>query len=147
MDVVQDSFISAFDKLASFQRDASFKTWLLRITSNRALDTLRARRVRLAVPLDGPGDEAPGVTLPDHTTAPVDANLEQTETSQRVLAALEALPAEQRAVVSLYAGGERTYGQIAEILGIPPGTVMSRLYHARKRLKELVPDLAPPDEE
>ena len=54
-------------------------------------------------------------------------------------------PPDQRAVFALFASGELTYGEIARALGIPIGTVMSSLYHARRKLFELLPDLAPPD--
>jgi RNA polymerase sigma-70 factor (ECF subfamily) len=57
--------------------------------------------------------------------------------------AVESLPPEQRAVFALYATGEMTYGQIAEAVGVPIGTVMSRLYHARRRLHGFLEDLAP----
>ena len=60
--------------------------------------------------------------------------------------AIESLPPDQRAVFALYATGDLTYGQIAEVLGIPIGTVMSRLYHARRKLHEMLPDLAPESE-
>lgn len=141
LDVVQDAFIKAFDSLAGFQRDAAFKTWLLRIVTNRALDVLRARKVRLAASLDA-GDDERNAPAPVDRTAdhPGDA-LERRELEDRVAAAVETLPAEQRAVFALYATGELTYGEIAETLGVPIGTVMSRLYHARQRLKEQLKDL------
>jgi RNA polymerase sigma-70 factor (ECF subfamily) len=69
--------------------------------------------------------------------------LERGELAGRLRRAIEALPPDQRAVFALYATGDMTYGQIAEALGIPIGTVMSRLYHARRRLHEMLPDLAP----
>jgi RNA polymerase sigma-70 factor (ECF subfamily) len=100
--------------------------------------------VRQAVPLD-PGDESRGPQLaaPD-TSAPPGQELERQELAQRLRQALEALPADQRAVFALYATGEMTYGEIAAALEIPIGTVMSRLYHARRRLFEILPDLATP---
>lgn len=142
LDVVQDAFIRAFERLSDFHRGASFKTWLLRIVSNRALDLLRARKVRLAIPLETRDDEA-ARELPD-TDGPHDpaAGLEAGELRARLQRAIDTLPIDQRAVFALYATGEMTYGQIAEVLGIPTGTVMSRLYHARRKLHELLPDLA-----
>jgi RNA polymerase sigma-70 factor (ECF subfamily) len=143
LDVVQDSFIRAFDRLVDFQRDAGFQTWLLRIVSNRSLDLLRARKVRLALPLDSGDDElryepaaADPLTLPG-------AELERGELAERLRRVIETLPPDQRAVFALYATGELTYGQIAEALGIPIGTVMSRLFHARRKLQAALPDLAP----
>ncbi len=143
LDVVQDSFIKAFERLGDFQRAAGFKTWLLRIVTNRALDLLRARKVRLAVPLDA-GDDEPRFELPACNDAEQPgAELEYRELAERLRQAVESLPPEQRAVFALYALGEMTYGQIAEAVGVPIGTVMSRLYHARRRLHRLLEDLAP----
>ncbi len=148
LDVVQDSFIRAFERLGEFQQESGFQTWLLRIVSNRALDVLRARKVRLAVPLDGDDDEnlrrAP---VADNREPAPGSALETRELGTRLRRAIESLPPDQRAVFALYATGEMTYGQIAEELGIPIGTVMSRIFHARRRLHEMLPDLAPPDAE
>lgn len=143
LDVVQDSFIKAFERLGDFQQTAGFKTWLLRIVTNRALDLLRARKVRLAVPLDGDDDEPRFEPAVAQENQRPEARLEQHELADRLQQAVESLPPEQRAVFALYATGEMTYGQIAEALGVPIGTVMSRLYHARRRLHKLLEDLAP----
>ncbi len=143
LDVVQDAFIRAFDRLGTFNRESGFRTWFLRIVTNRALDLIRARKVRLAVPLDSSDDDpAPAVSS---GPAPPDAGMQSSELGDRLRTAIDALPPAQRAVFSLYATGELTYAEIAEALDIPVGTVMSRLYHARRRLHELLPDLAPPD--
>lgn len=143
LDVVQDGFIRAFERLNEFQRGAPFRTWLLRIVSNRALDILRARKVRLAIPLDGEDDES-RVQLEDRRAGVTPgADLERAELAGRLQRAIEGLPPDQRAVFALYATGDLTYGQIAEVLGIPIGTVMSRLYHARRRLHLQLSDLAP----
>ncbi len=142
LDAVQDGFIRAFDGLAEFQRESGFQTWLLRIVSNRALDLVRARRVRLAVPLNSDDEDCRAAVLADERSARPGAALEQSELAERLRAAIEALPPDQRAVFALYATGELSYGQIAEALGIPIGTVMSRLFHARRRLYEKLPDLA-----
>jgi RNA polymerase sigma-70 factor (ECF subfamily) len=144
LDVVQDSFIRAFERLGDFQHEANFQTWLLRIVSNRALDLLRARKVRLAVPLDsGDEDETRAEPAIAATDSPPEHALEQRELAERLRIAIDALPPDQKAVFALYASGEMTYGQIAEVVGIPIGTVMSRLFHARRRLHEMLPDLAP----
>ena len=143
LDVVQDSFLRAFERMGEFQRESGFQTWLLRIVSNRALDLLRARRVRLAVPLDTDDDERSATVAVVAADGPPGHEMERRELADRLRRAIETLPPDQRAVFALYATGELTYGQIAEVLGIPIGTVMSRLFHARKRLHEMLPDLAP----
>jgi RNA polymerase sigma-70 factor (ECF subfamily) len=142
LDVVQDSFIKAFESLAGFQQDAGFSTWFLRIVTNRALDLLRHRKVRLAVPLERDDGPLPPASLARNGQQP-GANLERQETGARIQQAIDMLPPEQKSVFALYATGDLTYGQIAEIVGVPIGTVMSRIYHARRRLRDMLPDLAP----
>ncbi len=161
LDAVQDGFIRAFARLADFRgvetgqqpdagpdalgpgAPASFKTWLLRIVSNRSLDLLRSRRVRLAVSLDSDDDEGEPRQVADRGLSPPETGLERRELADVLNRALEKLPADQRAVFSMYAAGEMTYGDIADALGIPIGTVMSRLYHARRKLLEQLKHLSP----
>ncbi|MBI5866364.1 MAG: sigma-70 family RNA polymerase sigma factor [Planctomycetes bacterium] len=143
LDVVQDAFIRAFDRLAEFQRESGFKTWLLRIVTNRSLDVLRARKVRLAAPLEA-GDEEGRIEPPSPADQSDPARgAEQAELAARLQAAIDTLPPDQRTVFALFATGGLSYGEIAEAVGIPIGTVMSRLFHARKKLHELLADLAP----
>lgn len=144
LDVVQDSFIRAFERLGSFKGEAEFKTWLLRIVSNASLDLLRKRRVRMAVSLDRPrGEDDPAMAIADRGGPAPGEALEAGELNERLQAAIDGLPPDQKSVFSMFALQELTYGQIAEALGIPIGTVMSRLYHARRRLHERLADLAP----
>jgi RNA polymerase sigma-70 factor (ECF subfamily) len=139
LDVVQDSFIAAFTRLGEFQQESTFKTWLLRIVTNKALDALRARRLRVTAPLQT--EDGSPLPLPAQDASDP---AETRDLAEKIHAALEKLPPDQRAVFALFAQADMTYGQIAETLGIPVGTVMSRLYHARRRLLALLSDLAPP---
>jgi RNA polymerase sigma-70 factor (ECF subfamily) len=144
LDVVQDGFIQAFERLNSFNRDAGFKTWLLRIVSNKSLDLLRKRKVRLAVPLDRPDDDGEASVVVADGAAPRPSDgLERAELGQQLQAAIDRLPPDQKAVFAMFAVEELSYGEIAETLGIPIGTVMSRLYHARRRLQATLKELAP----
>ncbi len=144
LDIVQDGFIRAFEKLPEFQRGASFRTWLLRIVHNRALDVLRRRKVRLAQSLDaGEDDDRPNEPAGRDADAQPGRRMELAEAGDAVRRAIERLPAEQRTVFELYASGELTYGEIAEMMGIPIGTVMSRLFHARRVLRERLAELGP----
>ena len=99
LDVVQDGFIRAFERLGEFQQTAGFRTWLLRIVTNRALDLLRARKVRLAVSLDGGDDESRAAPAISGAEQRPDAAMQQRELGQRLRQAVEALPLEQRAGV------------------------------------------------
>jgi RNA polymerase sigma-70 factor, ECF subfamily len=143
LDVVQDSFITAFEKLSGFARESGFKTWLLRIATNRALDLLRWRKVRLGVSLETDDESGSPQLAAASFDDPAAPSLERRELADRLRSAVESLPLDQQAVFSLYATGDLTYGQIAVILEVPIGTVMSRLFHARRRLRELLPDLMP----
>ena len=147
MDVVQDGYIKAFESLSRFQGGSSFKTWLLRIVNNKALDLLRSRKVRIAAPLDA-GDDSPQADYigPAPGDMPSDA-MRRRELAERLHRAIESLPPDQRSVFALYATGDMTYGEIAEVVGVPLGTVMSRIYHARRKLHEMLPDLAPREPE
>ncbi|MBL8879154.1 MAG: sigma-70 family RNA polymerase sigma factor [Phycisphaerales bacterium] len=143
LDAVQDSFIKAFENLATFQRDAGFRTWLVRIASNRSLDLLRARKVRLAVSIDRDDESGPHPVEPTADDPAPGSNLERDETLARMRRAITALPEEHRVVFTLFADAEMSYGEIAAALEIPIGTVMSRLFHARKKLAAVLTDLAP----
>lgn len=132
LDVMQDSFVKAFGSLDALQDDARFRPWLLSIAHNHALDRLRSRRVRVAQSLDNPGTLH---EVADRRDDHPEQALGSSELLERFEQALESLPPGQRGVMALYVQGELTYGEIAEIVGIPIGTVMSRIHHARLRIK------------
>lgn len=139
LDVVQDGFVRAFAALGSLGDGAGFRAWLLRIVSNRAIDWRRARRLRRMRPLHAADDDAPGIAEPAAVDPP-DAEIQQRELAEAVQHALDRLPDDSRTVLAMYATGQMSYQQIAEALGIPIGTVMSRLYHARRRMRDLLAD-------
>jgi RNA polymerase sigma-70 factor, ECF subfamily len=146
-DVLQDSFVRAFEKLDQFHGESSFYTWIYRIAVNLALSEYRKhhhrgnnRRFDLAtqgLAVD-PTDESP-------ETDPVLA-LERVERELIVQAALNELGPEHRAVVVLKDFDGRRYEEISILLNIPIGTVRSRLHRARTelrdRLRSLVDDEA-----
>lgn len=122
-DVAQDAFIAAWESLQLFRADSSFTTWLYRIVVNRAKNTYRGRR-------DVPVDELPMEGF--HPGADTEA-LDR-EGSRRVVAAIVALPFEQRAPFVLRLFEELTYEEIAQILSISPDAVRGRLHRARRQL-------------
>lgn len=137
-DAAQETFISAFQHLASF-RGGSFRSWLLRITTNTCYDFLRAQKRHPTLPLypvdaDGKEIESPSWLADPHPSA--QAKLESEEFAQAVFRWLDELPAPFRSVITLIDLNGIDYVEAAQALGIPVGTVKSRLARARLRMKE-----------
>ena len=121
-DIAQEAFLAAVRNLDRFDRGRPFGPWLHRIVVNRAIDWTRARQLRAEAELQ---DTIPAVD-------------EAGSLDDSLLAALAALPAEHRAVIVLRHLLEYTPGEIAELLGLPRGTVNSRLRRGLDSLKEQV---------
>ena len=134
LDAVQEGFIKALTHLNGFQGKSSFKTWLLRVVSNASLDLGRQRGRREAQSLDvlarsdREGQEP--LTLEDPALG-----LHRGDMRQALDFALALLPPAQRQTFVLHAEAELSYREVAEALGISIGTVMSRLYYARQKLR------------
>jgi RNA polymerase sigma-70 factor (ECF subfamily) len=128
-DVVQDAFVKAYVKLESFQRSSAFYTWLYRIAFNTAMSRQRRRRETRSI------EEDCGHEPADPGSAPAD-RLEQEELAGQVQRALAALSEEHRTVLVLRDIDGCEYEAVAEILGIPLGTVRSRLHRARMQLRD-----------
>ncbi len=126
-DAAQDAFLSALDRIETYDRGRPFGPWLMRIASNAAIDLLRRRAVRKADTLDDTV-AAPG-RLPDR-------HAESSELRERLRAALAELPERQRAAVTLFDLEGYAHAEIAQVLGVPEGTVRSDVFHARRRLRE-----------
>jgi RNA polymerase sigma-70 factor (ECF subfamily) len=140
-DALQEAMISAFGRAADFRGDALVTTWLHRIVVNASLDRLRRNKVRRAEPLPDDLEEhaARGAVLA--AAAPAgDPELQAVRTDQRaaVLAALEQLPADQRAALVLVDMEGYPVEEVGRILGCPTGTVKSRCARGRRRLAELL---------
>jgi RNA polymerase sigma-70 factor, ECF subfamily len=132
-DVAQDAFLRAFHRLEQYRGSASFRTWLLQITQNAALNTLAWSRRRPADPVD----EAPEARDTDPARQPV-TELERRERQQRLELKLAALRPEYRSLVVLRDLEGLSYGEIAEVLEMPIGSVKGRLHRARAELIELL---------
>ena len=134
-DVAQEAFIRAFQALPTFRGQSAFYTWLFRITLNVASDRARQRTARgRAFGTERVEEEEWSRTLVDPGEGP-DASAARAEERRRIGRALDALPPHHRAIIMLSDLEGLSYREIAEVLGIPMGTVMSRLHNARKRLR------------
>lgn len=134
-DVTQETFLHTFRALASFRLKERFSPWIYKIASNLCLDRLRKNRhpvSSLDEPIGPEGDIAQQV--PDWTHAP-DKVYEQTEVREDTQGAISKLPPKYKVVVVLRHLHDLSYQEIAETLGIPQGTVKTRLFRAREILR------------
>ena len=135
-DVVQETFVKAYTRIDAFKGDAGLFTWLYRIAVNTAKDHAKARSRRPAASLDELPSGAVGFAATE--SAPAVERLEDREQRNLVRRAVAALPAVFRSVLVLREIEGLRYEEIAQILDISLGTVESRLFRARRRLKALL---------
>ncbi len=141
-DVTQEAFLRAWRSLDSFRNEAGegFRAWLLRIAANRALDVLRAASRRPADSLDSRMDNEESTWEPEGTDeAPIDFAVRD-DLGARLDRALGQIHPDQRLVVILSDIHGHAYDEIAEIAGVPVGTVKSRINRGRARLRQLLLD-------
>ena len=135
-DIVQDAMLRALGYFGSY-RGGDPRAWLLRIVRNVAYDVLAARRRNAVTSLDGgpgpDGDDDPALQVPDPADDPETA-VAQREKQATLEQALAALPVELRECLVLRELDELSYKDVAHITGVPIGTVMSRLWRARRAL-------------
>jgi RNA polymerase sigma-70 factor (ECF subfamily) len=136
-DVVQDAFLNAYQSLGSFKGDAEFFTWLYRIGFNTAISLKRKKRAIVSLDANGPV----GGIDPDDPSDYIKpgAALERSEEERQLQEAMNRLSHEHREVLVLKDIEGLKYEVIAEILGVPIGTIRSRLHRARLELRDLLP--------
>jgi len=137
-DVAQEAFLRAFNAIGSFRGDASFSTWLFRITTNVFLDDRKKARAHPQTSLDEymELDESSVARQVEDTAPGPQALTEEAERTKILGDAITSLPDYQRAMVVLYHTQQKSYEEIAEMMDLPIGTVKSRLNRARLALKE-----------
>lgn len=146
VDLSQEAWIKAWQRLQQFQGESSFATWITRIVINVCLDHLR-RQKRLPVESLEALEEETGLRdsiLPPVTVNPT-AGLERAELQARIWQALGRLSAAHRTVLILHEFEGMEYRRIAEVMGCSIGTVMSRLFYARRHMARLLKDLKDSD--
>jgi RNA polymerase sigma-70 factor (ECF subfamily) len=125
-DAVHDAFETALARPERYDSSkGALRPWFLRVVRNRCIDMLRRRH----------GSDVPVDQLVDRGQTPQEA-LESAETAGRINAALRAIPGDKRQIVVLRDYLDLSYAEIADVLDVAPGTVMSRLHRARMALKE-----------
>jgi RNA polymerase sigma-70 factor (ECF subfamily) len=144
-DLAQDSFVKAWKSIKRFRGQSSFYTWLYRIVMNVTIDHARKKQIK-GVGTEFNDEVKLGEIEPAARTAPRSEPLphrqmERSEIRARIDAAIAQLTPEHRAVILMKETEDMQYHEIAETLGCSIGTVMSRLFYARKRLQNLLRDV------
>jgi RNA polymerase sigma-70 factor (ECF subfamily) len=134
--------VKSWQRLQQFQGDSSFGTWITRIVINLCLDQLRRRKRQRAESIEEMDEESGGVErqMPVVVSNPTE-NLERGELRQRIDKALGQLSHEHRTVLVLHEFEEMEYKDIARAMDCSIGTVMSRLFYARRKMAVLLANL------
>ena len=137
-DVVMDTYLKAWKALPAFGGRSSLSTWLCRIACNTAMDVLRSRKNTVSLPEPGgqPDDAAPEVA--DVAQDSPDAAAARRESRDIVTQALQQLPEPHRATLLLRYADDLSYTEIAAATNVSLGTVMSRLFYAKRKLRAVL---------
>lgn len=144
-DLAQDSFLKAWKSIARFRGQSSFYTWIYRIVMNVTIDWLRKKQVKGSAAEFDDTIQAkeidPASRTAPHPGALPHERMQHEEVRARIEAAIAQLSPEHRAVILMKEIDGMQYHEIAESLGCSIGTVMSRLFYARKKLQNLLRDV------
>ncbi len=146
LDIVQDAFVKAYQRLDKLRGESSFYPWIKRIAVNQAIDRLRHIKRGVEVGFDeaqfgaGEGQDAArsNIRPADQSRQSPQRKAQLSEFGTAMETALETLSENHRTVFLLHASEDMTYKEIAEATGCNIGTVMSRLYYARQKLQEIL---------
>lgn len=136
-DLTQETFIKAFNALARFNAEYAFSTWLYKIAVNNCIDYFRKKRLK-TFPIDNPITSKEGELqreFPDQQAGP-DQGLMDKERHMTIQEAIDSLPEKYRQAILLRHAQDKSYEEIALVLGIPIGTVKVRIFRAREMLKK-----------
>ena len=146
IDLSQEAWVKAWQRLKQFQGESSFGTWMTRIVINLCLDQLRRHKRQRAESIEAMDEESGGVErqMPVVTVNPTEG-LERVELRQRIDQALSQLSEAHRTAIVLCEFEGMEYKEIAKAMECSIGTVMSRLFYARRKMAALLSDLRKPD--
>jgi RNA polymerase sigma-70 factor (ECF subfamily) len=146
VDLSQEAWVKGWQRLAQFQGESSFTTWMTRIVINLCLDQLRKKKRQRAESIEEMDEESGGVErqMPAIVINPTE-RLERAELRARIDRALSQLSEAHRTVLVLHEFEHMEYKTIAKTMNCSIGTVMSRLFYARRRMASLLQDLRRPE--
>ncbi len=141
-DLTQETFIKAFNALATFNAEYAFSTWLYKIAVNNCIDHFRKKRLK-TYPIDNPIQAKDGELqreFPDTTFQGPETRLLSREKSFQIQEAIDSLPEKYKTAIVLRHSEDQSYEEIADQLKIPIGTVKVRIFRAREMLKKRLKD-------
>lgn len=146
IDLSQEAWVKGWQRLVQFQGESSFATWMTRIVINLCLDQLRRQKRHRAESIEEMDEESGGVErqMPVVTVNPTE-RLERGELRKRIDKALSQLSETHRTALILCEFEEMEYKEIAKAMNCSIGTVMSRLFYARRKMAALLADLKQPE--
>lgn len=144
-DLAQDVFVKAWKALPKFEARSSFYTWLYRITHNVTYDWMRKKKITAGTEFDDQValDAEPGAHTSPQAIPQPDQSIQGGELKAQIDAAIQELSADHRQAILLKEVEGLSYQEIADVMDCSIGTVMSRLFYARKKLQEKLKDLRP----
>ncbi len=143
-DLVQETFIKAYNNLRFFKKEFSFHSWLFKIASNLCIDYLRKQRIQkisIEQPFPNSNEDDKHFDYPDKD-ADIDVKISIVERDKILHQAINLLPEHYRKIIHLRYFEELDYQELAEKLSLPLGTVKVHLFRARKALLEILKSLA-----
>ncbi|MFN3780723.1 MAG: RNA polymerase sigma factor, partial [Candidatus Kapaibacteriota bacterium] len=143
-DIVQETFIKAYNNLRFFRREFSFHSWLFKIASNLCIDYLRKQRIKtisIEQPFPNSNEDEKHFDFPDRD-ADIDVKISIVERDKILHQAINLLPEHYRKIIQLRYFEELDYQELAENLSLPLGTVKVHLFRAKKALLDILKSLS-----
>ncbi len=141
-DLVQETFIKAFNSLDSYNEQYAFSTWLYKIAFNNCIDSLRKRKLK-TMSIDTPvrlNESEVQMEIKDDSESP-EQNYIYNEKKKQIQDCIQSLPEKYRKTILLRHRDEKSYEEISTILNIPLGTVKARIFRAREMLKKKLKEI------
>lgn len=137
LDLTQDVFIKVYNSLARYRSEFKFSTWIYKIAHNTAIDHLRRHTVRDQIMTSGGDGTRAEIVIKSRRPTP-EQESEKQERRSEIESVVQSLPAAYRELIVLRHSHDLSYDEIAEVTGLPLGTVKNRLFRAREAMRDLL---------
>lgn len=137
LDLTQDVFIKVYNSLARYRSEFKFSTWIYKIAHNTAIDHLRRHTVRDQIVTSGGDGTRSEIAIESRRLTP-EQESEKEERRSEIESVVQSLPAAYRELIVLRHSHDLSYDEIAEVTGLPLGTVKNRLFRAREAMRDLL---------